>query len=158
MPAVVTEAARRRAELAAIGRDLVALAPAGSCATRWDELGQVPGWLRLPPDDLHALARQVALTALADALARSIDGAWLGALARVAGEAAVDRALGLAETGLPAIDRVEADALEATGLALLAACLPAGLGARIAAAPSPLAAREAVRLLDAATAAHEMAA
>ncbi|MDR6787177.1 hypothetical protein J2Y58_000515 [Sphingomonas sp. BE138] len=124
-----------RAALAALGRDLGgvaaprkrALADPAALAIRWEELALVPGWLRQDEAARDTLARRVAALALADELARSIDGAWLGALAEVAGSAAIDHAIAHADTGLPQCAWVAADALAPLGHAILRRSLAPGL-------------------------------
>lgn len=153
--------AAARAELAAIGRDLGgvagrrrrALAHRIAPAIRWDELASVPAWLRQDAAVHDRLARQVAVLALADELARSIDGAWLGALAEVAGSAAIDHAIAHAGAGLPQCAWVEAAALVPLGHAILRRSLAPGLRTILPPAPDvPLAlsAAEARMLVDAA--------
>jgi len=134
-------AAHRRRALAAVGRDLVAqeggpgerraaellrsLAGVDRPPVGLDDLATVPDWLRLPQAALHTLAERTALLSMAPALAGSIDGALLGGHAKVAGEQAVDWAIGRADKvpdgGLPP---VEPQALATRGFALMRAALP----------------------------------
>jgi hypothetical protein len=134
-----------RAQLAAIGCDIVALdgAPAdrrGAALLRrlsgqaepqlsLGDLALVPGWLRLPRLAQRRLARHAALASLSAALLRSIDGRWLGELATVGGEDAVEWAMNVdpAMAQARALPPVEADALEARGFALLRETLPTPL-------------------------------
>src|SRR5687768_16126832 len=104
------KAAEQRATLAAIGNDLVAVegGPGNRRAALvmkhlngcpdpvacFADLPNAPGWLRLPAAAQRKLALRVALLWMGDALAGSIDGAWLGGLAEVAGEDLLDWAIG----------------------------------------------------------------
>lgn len=153
--------AAARAALAALGRDLGgvasprkrALTDPKAPAVRWEDLALVPDWLRQDAGARDTLARRVAALALADELARSIDGAWLGTLAEVAGTAAIDHAIAHADTGLPQCAWVEAGALAPLGHAILRRALPLGLRSILPAAPEfPLAltASEARQLVAAA--------
>lgn len=137
-------AAEQRATLAAIGNDLVAveggpgerraallLRHLGGCADPvacFTDLPSAPAWLRLPAAAQRRLALRVALLWMGDALAGSIDGAWLGGLAEIAGEDLLDWAI---ETvpALPAAParRLEPDELEIYGFSLLRAQLPMAL-------------------------------
>jgi hypothetical protein len=134
-------AAEQRATLAAIGNDLVAveggpghrraallLKHLNGCddpVACFTDLPNAPAWLRLPAAAQRKLALRVALLWMGDALAGSIDGAWLGGLAEVAGEELLDWAI---ETipGLPAAParRLEASELEIYGFSLLREQLP----------------------------------
>lgn len=88
------------------------------------ELAALPDWITARESQV-AIARRAALLSMAPALAASIDGGWLGALAAVAGEGAVDDAIAMADrigdAGLPPLP---ADELERHGFALLRATLP----------------------------------
>jgi len=137
-------AGRRRQALAAIGRDLIArdggpaerrakallhsLSGTALPPVALNHLRDVPDWLRLPRAALQALAQRVALLSMAPALAATIDGALLGAHARVAGEDALDWAITRAGKvpggGLPPI---EASRLTRRGTALMRMGLPAPL-------------------------------
>ena len=132
----MSPATAERAALAAIGRDL-ATNTAGRRATAWlngsesgaaprfADLALAPDWLRASRDDHARLARMAAVFALAPALAASIDGAWLGRIARAAGEQALDRALAFAsDTPAGGVATVPAEDIEALGLDLLRATLP----------------------------------
>lgn len=137
-------AAETRQQLATLGRDLLAAAShAGgrraaalhrcmvgteTAPPQWSDLALVPDWLRLPASARRALADRVALLSMARALAASIDGAWLGALAEKVGEATLEWAIELAEA-VPTTDLppVGADQLDARGTALLADALPQSL-------------------------------
>jgi len=153
--------AAARAALSAIGHDLGGVAGRRRRAldhrdappVRWDELALVPAWLRQDAAAHDRLARQVGVLALADELARSIDGAWLGALAEIAGSAAIDHAIAQAGTGLPQCAWIEAGALVPLGRAILHRSLSPGLRAVLPAAadvPLALSAAEARRLVAAA--------
>jgi hypothetical protein len=108
-------------------------------------LSGAPDWLALPAPDRRSLARLAALAAMAPALAQCIDGHRLRALADAVGPDDLDWAIGLgsappsgllgpaAPGGVPA--EVPHDRLDETGVAILAAALPAGMSARL----SPLA-------------------
>ncbi|UVO50034.1 hypothetical protein M0208_05680 [Sphingomonas sp. SUN019] len=146
----MSAAAAERAALAAIGQDLVELSrdagerraaallgpvaehPKGCFA----DLVAAPDWLRLPREEQTGIARRAALLAMAPAIDASIDGDWLGDLARLADETTLDWAIGLARdvpgAGIPAI--VAAD-VEATGFALMRAALPTTLAAYLDWAP-----------------------
>ncbi len=137
-------ARQRRQALAAIGRDLIArdggpaerragallhsLSGTARPPMALDHLREVPDWLRLPRAALQALAQRAALLSMAPALAATIDGALLGAHARMAGEDAVDWAIARAPRvpggGLPP---VEASRLAGRGSALMRMGLPAPL-------------------------------
>lgn len=139
--------ARRRA-LAAIGCDLVArdggpgerrgqallrsLSGAEDGALDLDDLAAVPKWLRLPRSAQRHVARCAALLSMAPTLAATIDGARLRDHAKLAGDETLDWAIGQAATvpagGLPP---VSAEALDARGLALMRAALPATLHALV---------------------------
>lgn len=134
-------AADTRATLAAIGNDLVAV-EGGPGARRaalllrhlngcedpvagFTDLPNAPAWLRLPAAAQRRLALRVALLWMGDTLAGSIDGAWLGALAEVAGEELLDWAIGTAAS-MPAAParRLAPDELEIYGFSLLREQLP----------------------------------
>lgn len=134
----------KRRALAAVGGDLVArdggpagrraqalrrrLAGAREPAIRFEDLADVPAWLRLPAAARRQVAQRAALLSIAPALAATIDGAVLRDHAAALGEDALDWAIGLAGDlpggGLPP---VEAEALGARGLALMRAALPVPL-------------------------------
>ena len=132
-------AAARRAALAAIGCDLVARdgGPGERRAAalmrrlegREDEalglrdLPKVPAWARLPLAAQERVAQRAALASIADTLAHSIDGAWLGEHAHAAGEEAVDWAIGLAGKA-PELEPVDGSELAGRGYALLRTTLP----------------------------------
>jgi hypothetical protein len=145
-------AAAERAALATLGRDLGGAAgwrrrawfDPHAPAVRWEELALVPAWLRTDAAAQDALARRVAVLALADELARSIDGAWLGTVAEAAGSAAIDHAIARAGTGLPQCAWADAAALPALGMAILRRALPPGLRAVLTpTTPVPLAMSDA---------------
>lgn len=147
----MSAAAAERAHLAAIGCDLMASNSARGMvappARDWADLAAVPEWLRLPAEGRRRLALRVGLLAMADALTQSIDGEWLGALAEQAGEDGLDWAMAQAGEELPAVPRVEADALEDTGLAILAASLPLSLRAFVSTGTQADLPHDAARLL-----------
>lgn len=132
-------AAARRAALAAIGCDLVARdggpgeRRAAALMRRLEgheeealalrDLPKVPAWARLPIAAQRKVAQRAALASIADTLAHSIDGAWLGEHAHAAGEEAVDWAIGLAGTA-PDLDPVGGGELAGRGYALLRTTLP----------------------------------
>jgi hypothetical protein len=134
-------ATEQRAVLAAIGNDLVAveggpgyrraallLKHLNGCedpAACFTDLPDAPDWLRLPSAAQHKLALRVALLWMGERLAASIDGAWLGALAEVAGEDLLDWAIG-AIPSMPAVParRLEPGELEIYGFSLLREGLP----------------------------------
>ena len=91
------------------------LAVAPRPALTLEDLAAVPTWLRRPVEARRALAHQAALLGIAPALARSIDGRWLGALAAAAGDATLDRvrALGESEMRLPVFAAHELDGVAA---------------------------------------------
>lgn len=138
----MTGAAPLRRRLAETGRDIAAQdgPPAGRRAAALRDrldgrarpalplatLLTLPDWVRLPRQAQARLAREAALASLSTALARSIDGAWLGGHATRAGEAAVQRAIDAdpAEAAARALPPVDADGLEPRGFALLARLLP----------------------------------
>jgi hypothetical protein len=97
-------------------------------ALSFEMLGELPDWMRAPRQVQADMARRIALLAMGPALARSIDGGWLTALADVAGEDALDWAIdnvvGDAEDGADVAITVAPDRLEATGFGLAAATLP----------------------------------
>jgi hypothetical protein len=104
---------------------LRSLAGTNRSPIKLEDLADVPDWLRLPPAALRALAERTALVSMAPALARTIDGELLDGHAKIAGEQAVDWAIGCAgkvpDGGLPPI---EAKALAARGFALMGTVLP----------------------------------
>jgi|UPI0003B4BE7E hypothetical protein len=144
-------AAARRAALAAIGCDLVARegGPGQRRAAalmrrlegREDEalalrdLPKVPAWARLPIAAQERVAQRAALASIADTLAHSIDGAWLGEHAHAAGEEAVDWAIGLAGSA-PELEPVGGSDLAGRGYALLRTTLPDPLRPLLAWAPA----------------------
>lgn len=132
-------AAAERAALAHVGSRLVALAgdrgerrarallrrDPDPRAASFADLASAPGWLLRPRDTVSQLALSAALIAMAPALAASIDGNWLRALAERAGEDTLDHAIALAGSGPGAgMPAVPAEALEALGFDLLRAALP----------------------------------
>lgn len=135
-------AAAERAELAAIGHDLGMLLGDGGArraqallggdmpapTTRFSDLTDAPVWLRQSRAALEALANRAALVAMGPAIAASIDGAWLGDLARRAGEPALDRAIAAAARvpggGIPPLP---GDAAEALGFDLMRGALASPL-------------------------------
>lgn len=147
-------AAAERAALAAIGRDLLALrgdrsercrsaflaSPSDTQALRsasFNALAASPAWLRLPREAQRRVAARAALLAMAPTLAQSIDGEWLGELARASDEEALDWAIALAadvpEGGAPAIAARE---IEGAGFDLMRGVLPPSLTGYLAWAPS----------------------
>lgn len=108
-------------------------------ATTFSVLLTAPDWLRWKPEWQTKLANAVALGAAGSQLICSIDGKWLGALADVAGEAALDWAIRRhesgrdnhlsAETGGNSATWSEpmAETLTDRGFAILAATLPPAL-------------------------------
>lgn len=138
-------AAAQRAAFADIGREL--LAARGNAGERraaallaraempppaqFERLSAVPDWLRWSPERQMALANAVALRAIAPALALSIDGGWLGGLARVAGENALDWAVARGAEHPNAQSKTSTalvpDDLTAVGFATLRAALPLDL-------------------------------
>lgn len=122
-------------------------------AISFGDLAQAPDWLALPVADRARLARLGALAALAPALARSIDGRWLGRLAAEVGPDDLDWAIGLgARAPAEPADDWRTRPLDELGPALLAAALAPALGARLGppVLPCPAeAARRAVGLAQA---------
>lgn len=146
----MSAAAAERAALAAIGQDLVELSrdagerraaallgplpdrPTGCFA----DLVAAPDWLRLPREAQRAIARRAALLAMAPAMEASIDGVWLGELARLNDETTLDWAIGLArEVPGPGFEAVAATDIEATGFGLMRAALPTTLATYLDWAP-----------------------
>lgn len=143
-------AAAERLAIATAGRELVAARggagerraaallarPAAPPSTAFAALLDAPHWLRWPAARQVRLAQVVALRSVASALARSIDGVWLGALAEVAGEDAIDWAIarGAGEEHR-ATPPVAPAALAARGFAILRADLPAALRGCLSWAP-----------------------
>jgi hypothetical protein len=132
-------AARERSSIAAIGCDLMAreggpgVRRGAALLRRLDgqseeavipfgELQRVPSWARLPCAAQQRIAERAALASIADDLAHSIDGAWLGGHATEAGEDAVDWAISLAGKA-PALPPIAAEGLVERGFALLSATL-----------------------------------
>jgi len=144
-------AAARRAALAAIGCDLVArdggpgerraaalmrrLEGREEEALALRDLPRVPAWARLPLPAQQRVAQRAALASIADTLAYSIDGAWLGEHAHAAGEDAVDWAIGLAGKA-PELEPVDGEALAGRGYTLLRTTLPEPLRPLLAWAPT----------------------
>ena len=89
-------------------------------------LADAPAWLALPQAERHRLGHRAALAALGPELGRSIDGKWLGGLAQVAGEAALDWAATV-EGATVRLPRFEADALDAVASNLLRSAVPIAL-------------------------------
>jgi hypothetical protein len=140
-------AAAARAELAAIGGDLARLSDGWRAQAllgapppeqvSFADLARAPDWLRQPREDLNQVALSAGLIAMAPVLSASIDGAWLGELAAVAGEPALDCAIAVAGRvpggGLPPLP---AGRLAALGFDLLRAALPRALRRYLAWAPA----------------------
>lgn len=138
----MTTAVIERAHLAAIGRDLARLngergwrrsqrllgKAHNETAVSFVDVARAPAWMRRAPLDQTTLACATALVAMAPVLAGSIDGDWLGELAKRAGEPALDHAISLAAR-VPGggIDAVPADSVEGLGFDLLRVALPAPL-------------------------------
>ena len=114
-------------------------------------LEKAPDWLCREPAERRQLGYRAALAGLGPALAASIDGRWLGGLAAVAGEDALDWASAQRDVvaALPMFDGGELDGI-ASGL--LRAAAPADLADF--AAPSgqskPADTGVAIRLIEAA--------
>ena len=135
-------AVAERAHLAAIGSDLLPLVgDAGSRraqglfgtrgadpAIGFADLARAPGWLRQGKPALAQLAREIALVAMGPAIAVAIDGDWLGELAHLAGEPALDRAIAIAPR-VPGggLARTPGAAVEGLGFDLMRAALTAPL-------------------------------
>jgi hypothetical protein len=112
-------------------------------AIAYDDLVQAPDWLALPDADRRRLAQLAQLALLSPAIARSIDGRWLGSLAETAGAEAIDWAMALADegpAGLGVPEPIAANALDEAGEALLAATLSPALAARVSRRAGPPAA------------------
>ncbi|RVT93282.1 hypothetical protein [Sphingomonas crocodyli] len=133
---------------------------AGSETPRLDlsDIAAAPTWLRLPPAACKRLAQRAALLSFAPALAKSIDGAWLGAHANAAGEDNVDWAISRAdripEGGAQPVDSTQ---LTERGFGLLRATLAPRLRPLLDApaddtCPPPLAAACVAEALEGATA------
>jgi hypothetical protein len=126
--------ARAAAGLAALKGGRPAARQALLAGEPWPAVGraalhEAPVWLAncRDPAGLRRFADLAALTSMGAPFARSIDGAWLGALAAMAGAEALEAAAEAAPavgSPLPPIDPRE---LAARGAALLAAALPARL-------------------------------
>lgn len=143
-------AAAERVTFAAIAADLVALRGAAderraagllplsddSPTADFVDLLSAPAWLRWPREAQTRLAHAAALRSIAPLLAGSIDGAWLGALAVVAGEETLDWAIGWGED-IPCLSdaAIAPDTLAAHGFATMRAALPPGLRAYLEWAP-----------------------
>ena len=158
-------AAASRAELAAIGRDLIALeigqgarrsaafldrlaAPSAAHpitpTPRFADLRSVPDWMRCPREHQTKIAHAAALASLAPLLAASIDGEWLGGLAKVAGEDLVDWAIDLPDaSGEASVAPVDPALLAAHGFGLLRASLPPVLHTYLSWAPGSVSAADA---------------
>ena len=89
-----------------------------------EALASAPEWLRLDTAARRQLGQRAALAAIAPAIAHSVDGSWLGGLARVAGDAAIDWAAksGGSDQIMPAFS---GDQLDAVGAGLIRAATPA---------------------------------
>lgn len=146
----MSAAAAERALLAAIGQDLVdvarnpgerrAAALLGPLVDRrkgcFADLVAAPEWLRLPREAQREIARRAALLAMAPTIHASIDGEWLGDLARLSDEATLDWAIGQAsEVPGGGVGQAAAAETEAAGFALMRAALPAALAAYLDWAP-----------------------
>ncbi len=108
-------------------------------ALGFTDLAEAPDWLCWPEADRAALAWQAALAHLAPRIARTLDGAVLGALVAVVGAPALEWACGMGE-GIdfaPALVREEADGLDALGNALLMGYLSPTLAEEVAPAFAP---------------------
>ncbi len=137
-------AREHRRALAAVGSDLLAsdggpgarrgealrrrLAGRHDRAIGFADLADVPAWLRLPRAARRQVAHRAALLSIAPALAATIEGAMLRDHAAHVGDDVLDWAIGHANR-LPdgGLSPVPAAALEARGLALMQAALPASL-------------------------------
>ncbi len=146
-------AAAARAELAAIGRDLMAVLGGGhgrgaallgqgksQAETSFADLALAPLWLRRPRDDQRRTAVRVAMMAMAPTIAASIDGEWLGQLARLADENLLDQAIAGTDVAPDGgLGSVPADQVETAGFDLMRATLPAALQAYLDWAPGGVA-------------------
>ena len=127
------------ARTAMLGR---ALAGRSRAAVGLDDVANAPEWLTRPVDERRRLGHREALAAIAPALEASVDGAWLGGLAKVAGEAELDRAMTVhTPMVLPVFGGAELDIVAG---ALLRAAAPPAL--------RDFAATDAGRRIDPATA------
>lgn len=88
-------------------------------------LTAVPAWLRIDPDARARVARRAALAGIAPLIARSVDGAWLGGLARAAGDDALDWAAG--QPGPQRLEPFDGSRLGAIADGLIRAATPAAL-------------------------------
>ena len=112
------------ARAAALGR---ALAGKVRASVRFEDVANAPEWLTLSLPERRRLGHRAALAAIAPALAASVDGAWLGGLAQVAGEDELDRAMALAPRAAMTLPVFRADELEVVAGGLLRAAAPAAL-------------------------------
>lgn len=132
-------AAATREELARIGGALLATSddagpvrartfagrPSEHAAIRgFDALMATPDWLRSSPSQRARIARRVALAAMAPSLAVSIDGAWLGEIAKICGEDELDRALATVAGEVETLPACPAAMIEARGFTILRQSLP----------------------------------
>lgn len=85
---------------------------------RFEDLAPAPEWLGWSAERRERLGRATALAAIAPALAASVDGRWLGGLARAAGDDLLDwaRALPVTDPAIPPFASTELDRVGASAL------------------------------------------
>lgn len=111
------------ARAAALGRQL-----AGTLrgATRFDDIVAAPAWLGWSAADRLRLGRHAALAAMSPQLAASVDGRWLGGLAKIAGDDVLDWARTQATAG-PSVAAFAAADLDEVASSALRGALPISL-------------------------------
>ena len=104
-------------------------------ALRIADVASMPEWLRLTPTERQRLGNRAALALIAPAIAASVDGCWLGGLARIAGDDALDWANRIAPHVSASAAPFDATALPGIAAAMLRNAAPAALRDHVAPAP-----------------------
>jgi hypothetical protein len=136
-PGQATRPAAVRRRRAVIARRLQAGAPAIAVRLDWKALDAAPGWLTLPAPDLMRFARRIGAVRGIPSIRLWIDAPRVGAAKEAIGARFLQSLLALPESRMPlpqdmaqepemdTADQVS-PVLQATGLAVLLASLPAG--------------------------------
>ena len=95
--------------------------------SNFGDVEAAPEWLGRAAADRLALGRRAALAAIAPAIAKSVDGGWLGGLAKIAGDTALDWAAALDVPPTSTMPRFAAHDLDAVAASALRAGVPPSL-------------------------------